>query len=235
MLLTQVTALFSTNQTCGACSRCKRRYVLDRMLYRWGIDVPINSNPAIDILTLMALALARSTPLPLDANKAICTACMYNHDQLIVYALYGIYRSMYWKGGVGSPAALAADYSGRPTRYLSRSGHLSPAPLIYTSTRRLFLGLDCQRDLHHSIFFPCCVTPFLFFKTQSLACRRVSAGADVGAPGYDMSARTIHIRSSSTCSTSVIPFIQTAPCVPSGYTFIRQHIHSLPDTTVPGQ
>ena len=127
MSLTQVTALSSTDQPSGVCSRCKRRYVLGHMLYRCGIDVPINSNSAIDILTV---ASARSTPLPLDANKAICTACMYNYDRPIAYALYGIYCSLYSKGKVGSPAALAADYSGRPIRYLSRhgSGHLSPAP-----------------------------------------------------------------------------------------------------------
>jgi hypothetical protein len=91
---------------------------------------PTISNSAIAILTL---ALARSNTCHWMQTSYMhhCT-CMYNHDQLIMYAPHSslrFYLSLYSKCKVGSPPALIADRSGTPTRHLSRSVHFSLAPV----------------------------------------------------------------------------------------------------------
>ena len=63
----------------------------------------------------------------------MCITCMYNHDQLIMYAPHSplrIYPSLYSKCKVSSLAALVADSSGTPTHRLAFLNlHLDASPL----------------------------------------------------------------------------------------------------------
>lgn len=105
---------------------------------------PTISSPAIAILTL---ASARSVTCRwMQTNySSIRTSCVYNHDQLVMYALHSslrIYLSLYSECKVGSLAALVADHSGTPAHDLSRSAHLSLAPFhlqLDTSTLPRFI------------------------------------------------------------------------------------------------